>query len=554
MTTLAATQPGTDTSLVIAPMLVVLVTAVATLLLGRRPRARVAVSLGGGVAYAVAVAAIDWFVVLAPDAPGIATYQVGDWPAPFGITLVADGLSAFMLTMVAILGVSSLIFSSRHLPGEEGRSYYFPLFHFLALGVTGAFLTGDLFNLFVWFEVMLMASYVFVAYSGGAEHTRAAFWYVTLNLLASAIFLLGVGGIYASTGTLNMADLARRLAEPAAYGLDPVPVVGLLGLLLSVFAIKAGLVPFQFWIPTAYRAAPPQIAALLAGATKKVGIYAIIRLSFTVFAGSNVAVDLGVPGTGLAVDSPLSFVGAALFLMAGASILVGGIGAVGRNSLEGVFAYSSIGQVGFIAIPVAIAATSTSPELRQLGVAAALVYALNHTLSKGLLFLAVGAIRSATGSSRFDDLGGLAKRSPPLAIAVFVASLALVGIPPLSGFFGKFLVFDAAARSASAGPVIALLLVGSLLTIAYATRLWNLSFWGAQTPAVETAAIDRVHVVVLIGLATAIVAIGVGFEPVYEFASTAAEAALDTEGYVDAVDPTDASELADSDATGGDHA
>lgn len=554
MTTLAATQPGTDTSLVIAPMLVVLVTAVATLLLGRRPRARVAVSLGGGVAYAVAVAAIDWFVVLAPDAPGIATYQVGDWPAPFGITLVADGLSAFMLTMVAILGVSSLIFSSRHLPGEEGRSYYFPLFHFLALGVTGAFLTGDLFNLFVWFEVMLMASYVFVAYSGGAEHTRAAFWYVTLNLLASAIFLLGVGGIYASTGTLNMADLARRLAEPAAYGLDPVPVVGLLGLLLSVFAIKAGLVPFQFWIPTAYRAAPPQIAALLAGATKKVGIYAIIRLSFTVFAGSNVAVDLGVPGTGLAVDSPLSFVGAALFLMASASILVGGIGAVGRNSLEGVFAYSSIGQVGFIAIPVAIAATSTSPELRQLGVAAALVYALNHTLSKGLLFLAVGAIRSATGSSRFDDLGGLAKRSPPLAIAVFVASLALVGIPPLSGFFGKFLVFDAAARSASAGPVIALLLVGSLLTIAYATRLWNLSFWGAQTPAVETAAIDRVHVVVLIGLATAIVAIGVGFEPVYEFASTAAEAALDTEGYVDAVDPTDASELADSDATGGDHA
>ncbi|WP_254530565.1 complex I subunit 5 family protein [Natrinema gelatinilyticum] len=554
MTTLAATQPGTDTSLVIAPMLVVLVTAVATLLLGRRPRARVAVSLGGGVAYAVAVAAIDWFVVLAPDAPGIATYQVGDWPAPFGITLVADGLSAFMLTMVAILGVSSLIFSSRHLPGEEGRSYYFPLFHFLALGVTGAFLTGDLFNLFVWFEVMLMASYVFVAYSGGAEHTRAAFWYVTLNLLASANFLLGVGGIYASTGTLNMADLARRLAEPAAYGLDPVPVVGLLGLLLSVFAIKAGLVPFQFWIPTAYRAAPPQIAALLAGATKKVGIYAIIRLSFTVFAGSNVAVDLGVPGTGLAVDSPLSFVGAALFLMASASILVGGIGAVGRNSLEGVFAYSSIGQVGFIAIPVAIAATSTSPELRQLGVAAALVYALNHTLSKGLLFLAVGAIRSATGSSRFDDLGGLAKRSPPLAIAVFVASLALVGIPPLSGFFGKFLVFDAAARSASAGPVIALLLVGSLLTIAYATRLWNLSFWGAQTPAVETAAIDRVHVVVLIGLATAIVAIGVGFEPVYEFASTAAEAALDTEGYVDAVDPTDASELADSDATGGDHA
>ncbi|WP_254764404.1 complex I subunit 5 family protein [Natrinema marinum] len=542
---------GGSSQLVIAPMLIVLVTAVATLLLGRRPRARAAVSLGGGAAYAVAVAAIDWYVVLAPNAPGVATYQVGDWPAPFGITLVADGLSAFMLTMVAVLGVASLVFSTRHLPGGEGRSYYFPLFHFLALGVTGAFLTGDLFNLFVWFEVMLMASYVFVAYSGGPQHTRAAFWYVTLNLLASAVFLLAVGGIYATTGTLNMADLAQRLAEPAAYGLEPAPVIGLFGLLLSVFAIKAGLVPFQFWIPTAYRAAPPQITALLAGATKKVGIYAIIRLSFTVFAGAEIGVDLALPGP-VAIDSTLSFVGAALFLMAGASILVGGIGAVGRDSMEGVFAYSSIGQVGFIAVPVAIAATVTGPDLRQLAIVAALVYALNHTLAKGLLFLAVGTVRSATGTSSFDGLGGLAKHSPPLAIAVFVASLALVGIPPLSGFFGKFLVFDAAAR-AGAGPVIVLLLVGSLLTIAYATRLWNRCFWGAQTPAVEAAAIDRVQVGVLVALAATILAVGVGFEPVYEFATAAAEAALDTEGYVEAVDPVGPAELADSSANGGDH-
>ncbi|WP_226006913.1 complex I subunit 5 family protein [Natrinema salinisoli] len=549
---MTATPGGMESQLVIAPMVVVLLTAVVSLLLSRRPRARAAVSMAGGAAYAVAVGAIDWYIVLAPDAPGIATYQVGDWPAPFGITLVADGLSAFMLTMVAVLGVASLVFSTRHLPGGQGRSYYFPLFHFLALGVTGAFLTGDLFNLFVWFEVMLMASYVFVAYSGGPQHTRAAFWYVALNLLASAIFLLGVGGIYATTGTLNMADLARRLADPAAFGLDPVPVVGLLGLLLSVFAIKAGLVPFQFWIPTAYRAAPPQITALLAGATKKVGIYAIIRLSFTIFAGAEVAVDLPIPLLGLSIagDSPLPFVGAALFLMAGASILVGGIGAVGRDSMEGVFAYSSIGQVGFIAIPVAIAATTTDPGLRELAIVAALVYALNHTLAKGLLFLAVGAVRSATGTSRFADLGGIASRSPPLAIAVFVGSLALVGIPPLSGFFGKFLVFEAAAK-ARAGPVLVLLLVGSLLTIAYVTRTWNQSFWGAQTDAVETATVDSVQVTVLVLLTATIVAVGVGFEPVYAFAEAAAEAALDTEGYVDAVDPIDASEL--DDLSGGDH-
>ncbi|ADB61586.1 NADH/Ubiquinone/plastoquinone (complex I) [Haloterrigena turkmenica DSM 5511] len=548
---LAAVPGGSESGLVIAPMLVVLVAAVGSLLLGRWPRLRIGVSLAGGAAYAAVVAAIDWYVVLAPDAPGVATYQVGDWPAPFGITLVVDGLSAFMLTMVAILGIASLVFSTRVLPEIDRRSYYFPLFHFLALGVTGAFLTGDLFNLFVWFEVMLMASYIFVAYYGGPQHTRAAFWYVALNLLASAVFLLGVGGIYATTGTLNMADLAQRLADPGAYGLDPTPVVGLFALLLSVFAIKSGLVPFQFWIPTAYRAAPPQISALLAGATKKVGIYAIIRLSFTVLADADVPVELAVPGVGtvIAGDSPLAFVGAALFVMAAASILVGGIGAVGRDSIEGVLAYSSIGQVGFIAVPVAIAATTGSAELRHFAVVAALVYALNHTLAKGLLFLAVGAIRSATGTSRLSDLGGLAGRSPPLAIGFFVGSLALVGIPPLSGFFGKFLVFDAAARAESA-PLLVLLLVGSLLTIAYTTRTWNRSFWGARTDAVEEASVDVVQVGVVLVLATAIVAVGIGFEPVYEFADAAASAALDGEAYVDAVDPLEPDEL---ETEGGEH-
>ncbi|MFC4543338.1 complex I subunit 5 family protein [Halosolutus amylolyticus] len=548
-TPLTAMPIGSESQLVIAPMLIVLLAAVGSLLLGRRPWGRIGVSVAGGVAYAIAVAAIDWYIILAPDAPGIATYQVGDWPAPFGITLVVDGLSAFMLTMVAILGIASLVFSTRVLPEIDRRSYYFPLFHFLALGVTGAFLTGDLFNLFVWFEVMLMASYIFVAYYGGPQHTRAAFWYVALNLLASAIFLLGVGGIYATTGTLNMAELARRVADPAAYGIDPGPIVGLLAMLLSVFAIKAGLVPFQFWIPTAYRSAPPQIAALLAGATKKVGIYAIIRLSFTVFADAQVAVSLDVPGTGIAVagDSPLAFVGAALFVMAAASILVGGIGAVGRSSMEGVLAYSSIGQVGFIAIPVAIAATTANPTLRHVGIVAALVYALNHTLAKGLLFLAVGTVRSATGTSRLADLGGLAGRSPPLAIAFFVGSLALVGIPPLSGFFGKFLVFDAAARAEST-TVLVLLLVGSLLTIAYVTRTWNRSFWGVRTGPVETASVDAVQVGVLVVLAAAIVAVGAGFEPVYEFADAAATAALDSEGYQEAV-----GEFVHEDEAGGGH-
>ncbi|WP_312912381.1 complex I subunit 5 family protein [Natronosalvus caseinilyticus] len=544
----AAIGADAASTLVVAPLLIALVTGVASLLAGRQHRGRIGVSLFGALAYLLAVVAIDWYLVLAPDAPGIATYQVGGWPAPFGITLVVDGLSAFMLTMVAVIGIASLLSSIRVLPDLDRHRYYFPLFHFLMVGVTGAFLTGDLFNLFVWFEVMLMASYLFVAYDGGPLQTRAAFWYVSLNLVASAVFLLGVGGLYATAGSLNMADLSRRLAEPAAYGIDPVPVVGLFGLLLAVFAIKAGLVPFQFWIPSAYQAAPPQIAALLAGATKKVGIYAIIRLSFTVVGDAPVDVSLAVPFTGLelAGDSPLVFVGAALFAMAVASIFVGGLGAVGGRSIESVLAYSSIGQVGFIALPVAIAAAV--PELRTLGIVAALVYALNHTLAKGLLFLAVGAVRTATGTSRLAELGGLAGRSPSLAVPFFVGSLALVGIPPLSGFFGKFLVFDVAARTASSALVI-VVVAGSVLSLVYATRLWTRSFWGPPSTAVETAVTDHVQAAVLLALALAIVGVGVGFEPVYAFAEAGAEAALDADAYVEAVDPAD--EV--STGSGGDH-
>ncbi|WP_247731755.1 complex I subunit 5 family protein [Halovivax limisalsi] len=527
--------PGAD-QLVIAPLLVVLVTAVVTLAARPYPDARRVISVVGGFAYAASVAALAWHVVFAPSAAGTATYQVGGWETPYGIALVADGLSTFMLSMVAVVAVASLVSSARYAPNYDRRTFYIPLYHFLLLGVTGSFLAGDLFNLFVWFEVLLMASYTFVAFYGEAEHTRAAFWYVALNLVASAVFLLAIGGLYATAGTLNMAELARRIAEPAAYGIDPTPTVGLLGLLLSVFALKAGLVPFQFWIPAAYAAAPPPVTALLAGASKKVGIYAIIRISFTVFGGSQLAVS--VPGTSLAGESPVAFVGIALFAMAVASILLGGLGAIERDSMEGVLAYSSIGQIGFIAIPVAIAAVW--PDLRHLAILAALVYALNHAVAKGLLFLVVGAVRDATGTSHFVDLSGLAGRAPVLAGSFFVGALALVGIPPLSGFFGKFLAFDVAVRVGETAPaaavsLVVVLLLGSLLTIAYTTRTWNRGFWGGRTDSVEGARTDPVLIGVVVALAVVVLAIGLGFEPVHRFADAAAESALDWEGYVDAV-------------------
>jgi multicomponent Na+:H+ antiporter subunit D len=527
-------------NVVVAPLLVVLAGVLATLVTRSRPRVQRAVSVLGGVTYAGVVAWAVWTVVLGPGAPGAAAYQVGNWPAPFGITLVLDGLSAFMLVVAAAVAVPAVAVSVRFVDDANQQVFYHPLFHLLLLGVTGAFLTGDLFNLFVWFEVMLMASYVFVSFYGNDQHTAAAFRYLVVNVVGSTTFLLAVGGLYAVTGTLNMADMSRRLADPAAYGIDPLPVVGLGGLLLATFALKAGLVPFQFWVPGAYRAAPLPIAAMLAGATKKVGMYAIVRLYFTVFAGASLPLDLPV----VSGNSPLAFLAPVLLTMGVASILLGGLGAVASASLEELFAYSSIGQVGFIAVPVGLAAAAGSPTVRRLGLVAALVYALHHALAKGMLFLSAATVRGATGTNRLAELGGLGRQSPVLSSAVFVGMLSLVGIPPLSGFFGKFLVLDAATSVvASTGDtatllVLLVLLVGALLTIVYTTRVWVGGFWGARSERVRAASVDPVQVAVLVAVAAVIVGVGLGFEPVVDFAGTAADAALDRGAYVEAVAPT----------------
>ena len=523
--------------LVVAPMLVALVTAIATAGVRRFPRLQRAASLAGSLAYAGAVALL-WAAVARE---GAIAYQVSNWQAPFGISLVADDLSVFMLGLAAVVGVAALAFGVVYLDQVAQRVSFHPLYHLMLVGVSGAFLTGDVFNLFVWFEVMLMPSYVLVVFYSGAEHTRAALQYTVLNLVGSAVMLVAIGGLYATTGTLNMADMAHRLANAGAYDIALPPVLGLGGLLVAVFALKAGIVPFQFWVPAAYRAAPAPVSAFLAGVTKKVGVYAIVRLLFTVFDRATLAADLGLPG--LTGTSFLSFFGPVLFLMAAGSILLGGIGAVNRDDVDGVLAYSSIGQVGFIVLPLSVAATAGGP-LRTLGLVATLVYALNHAVAKSLLFLVSGAIQDRVGAIRLGQLGGLAGRTPVLAGSFLLGAFALVGIPPLSGFFGKLLVFQTGVAAVEAGApaawlVLAVALVGAVLTIVYLSRLWNETFWGEESRAVAGPTADRWAMAgVLVALAAVVVALGVGFDPVYRAAEAAAEAAVAPDNeYVRAVLP-----------------
>jgi len=511
-------------TLVIAPILVALVTAVVSLFARPFERLRSAVSVAGALSYAAVVALLAREVL----ASGPLTYQVGDWAAPFGITLVADALAAFMLALAALVVVPVVVFGLRAIEERAQRVAYHPLFFFMLVGISGAFLTGDIFNLFVWFEVMLMSSYVLVVIYGTPEATGATLRYVALNLVGSALMLVSIGGLYAVTGTLNMADLSRRLADPAAYGVNPAPALGLTVLLFSVFALKAGVVPFHFWVPEVYRAAPAPVTATLAGVVKKVGVYAMIRLVFTVLGGA--AFDLSAPFSGDA----WGFYGPVLFVLAVASIVLGGVGAVGRDDLSGVLAYSSISQVGFIVLPVAIAAGATSTAVRTLALTAALVYALNHAVAKSTLFLVTDVIESATGTDDLRSLGGVAGRSPILGGAFFLGALALVGTPPLSGFWGKFLVFDAAVGAGATG-ALAAALGGALFTIAYMTRAWNRGFWGEASPSVEEMKPDRGLVTVVAAMALLVVVIGVGFDPVYRFAEAGANAALSRHDYIDAV-------------------
>jgi multicomponent Na+:H+ antiporter subunit D len=553
-------------TLVIAPLLVALVTAILTLLTRSNDLLTRTVSWLGGLAYVGAVAVLFDRIVLPLGSESAAVaYQVSNWRAPFGIVLVADALSTFMLGLAAVVSLAALTFAALYVDSYGQRLTFHPLYHFMMVGVTGSFLTGDIFNLFVWFEVMLMSSYILVLFYGGAKHTRAALNYVVLNLIGSAVMLVAIGGLYSTAGTLNMADLARRLLDPGAYGVDVVPVLGLAGVLFAVFALKAGIFPFQFWVPAAYEAAPAPVTAVLAGVVKKVGVYAIVRLYFTVFAAATLPTSLSLPG--LSGTSPLAFFGPVLFLMATASVVVGGVGAVGRENLDRLLAHSSISQVGFIALPLAVAATAPTESLQLLGVVAALVYAFNHGLAKGLLFLVSGTVFSAFESIEFEDLGGVAGRAPLLAGSFLVGALALIGVPPLSGFFGKLLVFQVAARATAtqaAGGVAALAvaLAGAVLTIAYYTRAWNVVFWGERSAVVDRALPERWTVagdggvatdggtsvrrlslagqmVVVVALAVAVVAFGVGFEGLYLAAESAARAALDTGAYVDAVAPAE---------------
>jgi multicomponent K+:H+ antiporter subunit D len=465
---------------------------------------------------AVALLACAGLAVLALGALGhaatgaIAVYRLGDWPAPFGIALVLDRLAALMLGLTAVVALAALAAAMTGAePWDRRGRFFHPLFQFQLMGLNGAFLAGDLFNLFVFFEVLLVASYCLLLHGGGGERLRAAFHYVAVNLAASALFLLGIAALYAVTGTLTLADLA--LAVPRlAPGEVPIARAAAL-VLLVVFAVKAAVFPLYLWLPRAYVAAGPPVAALFAIMTK-VGVYAIVRVYGLVFGPE--------AGGAALVAGPWLFAGAV------ATVVLGAIGAFGAAGLARMAAYLTVASVGTLLAGVAVFSAAS--------LGAALYYLVHSTLALAALFLLAERIGAQRGGDGFAPARAVAQPAV-LGAALAVAAVSIAGLPPLAGFVGKLALLRSTG-GLPATPLLWTVLLGAGLaaTIALA-RAGSALFWKTAGDAAPAGRASAAALAPMAALLAAGVALAVFAAPVKRYADATARQLADWRLYAPAV-------------------
>jgi multicomponent Na+:H+ antiporter subunit D len=489
------------TNLVAVPVMLPLLTAVLLLAFLGRPALQRAVSVASGV---ILLGVVGWLVALTAGGE-ILALPLGNWDPRVGIVWVADPLAVIMLALTAITSLVTLLYAPVGLKGWGETRLFYPLHQFVLMGINGAFVTGDLFNLFVFFEVMLLTSFVMVSLGGRGRQLNQTFPYVLINLFASIVFLAGVGGIYGTAGTVNMAELAQRVPGgelPGAFWAS-------LALVLTVFAIKASLVPLFFWLPDAYPEAPIAISAFFAGLLTKVGVYTLFR-TVPLFTGSE-------PGAFHAL----------LLFIAAATMLLGVLGALGRGSIREILSFHIISQVGYMIFGLAL--------FTPLALAAGIFYVVHHIIVKTALFLAGGIAERVGGSGVLGRVRGMATTHPWVAVAFFIPAMALAGLPPFSGFWGKFFLIVAGFRE-GAWAATTIAIVVSLLTLASMLKIWTATFWGAPEGQVDPGA-GRVRTVVgaTLALASLSVVIGLAAGPLFRYSEQAAVQLLAVTPYVEAV-------------------
>jgi multicomponent Na+:H+ antiporter subunit D len=437
------------------------------------------------------------------------THRPGGWTAPLGISLVVDRLAGLMLVVSGVVLLAVMVFAITQ-GGEESRRVAFhPVYLVLAAGVSASFVTADLFNLFVAIEMMLSASYVLITLGGRPDQVRSGMTYVVISLVASTLFITVLALLYASTGTVNMADLAVRLGD-----VDPAVRAAFALTLLVVFGIKAGLFPLFFWLPDSYPTAPGPVTAIFAGLLTKVGVYAIIRTQTLMF---------GTP----------DWMGQILIAIAVLTMTIGVLGAIAQDDMKRILAFHIVSQIGYMILGLGLFTLA--------GIAGAVFYIVHHIVVKTALFLVAALVSRRAGSNRLSEVGGLVRDAPAIAILFAIPALSLAGLPPFSGFVAKFALVDAGTRTGAWVGVAVALGVG-LLTLYSMTKIWSGVFWGhpEEEPPTSPRATGLLGAPAGMVSATAVLAaislaIAVGAGPLYDLATRAAADLLEPSGYIDAV-------------------
>jgi multicomponent Na+:H+ antiporter subunit D len=493
--------------LLILPLLVPLFAAIFSLLAWRSRITQRALGVIGTAALLISGSALLDSVW----GNGIQSAQMGNWPAPFGITLVADLFSAIMVVLAGLMGLAVAVYSLATMDRRRERFGYYPLLHILLMGVCGAFLTGDLFNLYVWFEVMLMASFVLMALGGERAQMEGAIKYVTLNLVSSALFLAAVGILYGVVGTLNMADLAEKLRS--APETDLLTAVAML--FLVAFGIKAAVFPLFFWLPASYHTPPVAVSAIFAGLLTKVGVYALIRVFTLLFV------------------QDVEYTHTIILALSALTMVSGVLGAVAQNEFRRVLSFHIISQIGYMTLGLGLFTAA--------GIAGSIFYIIHHIVVKTNLFLVSGVVQLLRGSYELKKLGGLYSANPGLSILFLIPAMSLAGLPPLSGFFAKLTLIQAGLQAEQFLMVATALVVG-LLTLFSMTKIWAEAFWkeapedsGAKeslSTVIPSGTAIYALILPVVLLATITIAIGLAAEPVYRLAARAAEQLLDPTEYI----------------------
>ncbi|WP_156291140.1 Na+/H+ antiporter subunit D [Oceanobacillus salinisoli] len=455
--------------------------------------------------FSLAGLAVAGYVFLHVMENGTITLQTGSWVAPYGIILVVDALSAVLILTTNIVSVACAFYAAHAGLGEKEKFYFYPFFFFLITGVTGAFITGDLFNLFVFFEVLLMASYALIVLGGDKVQLRESIKYLLINLFSSMLFVTAIAFIYGVVGTINMAQISERVGEVEQQGI----LTTIAFLLFFVFATKAALFPLYYWLPNSYIVPNPVISALFGALLTKVGVYSITRVFTLIF------------------THRLELTHEFFIWIAGLSMIFGVIGALSTNNIKLIVAYNIIPAIGYMIMGIGI--------FNQEALSGSIYYLVQDMIVKAALFLLVGVIAYVAGTSDLRKMGGLIHHYPVLGWLLFISAFVLAGIPPFSGFIGKLLLLEGAFQGGDI--VIAIIaLITSLLILYSVIKIFIRGFWGDKDTIKN---LEKKSTKGMIGpivfLLSFTVILGIGAEFFYPISDSIAEYLLDPEIYIDSV-------------------